>query len=89
MVAHRHYAVCGLYFRDKRVSASNWGARHRTPLSVIRSILHTPKDDPAYPTSAIAHFNDKLLHIRERLKTEPGKKLAEKRHQFVWSTLLF
>ncbi|KAI0711975.1 hypothetical protein C8T65DRAFT_574795 [Cerioporus squamosus] len=45
--------------------------------------LHVPKDDPSYNSSAIAHFYDKLLHIKEHLKTEPGKKLAEKRHQLM------
>ena len=47
-----------------------------------------PKDDPAYDSSAIAHFYDKLLHIREHLKTEPGKRLAEKRHQLVGFLML-
>lgn len=36
-----------------------------------------------HESSAIQHFYDKLLHIKERLKTEPGKKLAEKRHKLV------
>ncbi|KAI0635769.1 hypothetical protein C8Q77DRAFT_1170039 [Trametes polyzona] len=45
--------------------------------------LHTPKDDPAHETSAIQHFYDKLLHIKDRLKTEPGKELAEKRHNLM------
>ncbi|RDX57461.1 hypothetical protein OH76DRAFT_1395280 [Lentinus brumalis] len=45
--------------------------------------LHVPRDDPSYDSSAVAHFYDKLLHIREHLKTEPGKKLAEKRHQLM------
>nr|VWO95907.1 F-actin-capping protein subunit beta [Ganoderma boninense] len=45
--------------------------------------LHVPKSDPAYDATAIGHFYDKLLHIRERLKTEPGKKLADKRHQLM------
>lgn len=36
-----------------------------------------------FESSAIQHFHDKLLHIKERLKTEPGKKLAEKRHKLV------
>jgi hypothetical protein len=39
--------------------------------------------DPNHKDSAIAHFHDKLLHIRERLKTAPGRKMGEKRHQFV------
>jgi uncharacterized protein len=33
--------------------------------------------------SAIEHFHDKLLHIRDRLKTDAGKRMGEKRHQFV------
>ncbi|KAI0360016.1 hypothetical protein OH77DRAFT_1419401 [Trametes cingulata] len=45
--------------------------------------LHTPEDDPAHGESAIQHFYDKLLHIKDRLKTEPGKRLAEKRHTLM------
>ncbi|KAI0346522.1 hypothetical protein BDW22DRAFT_1352633 [Trametopsis cervina] len=45
--------------------------------------LHAPEDDPAHADTAIQHFHDKLLHIREQLKTEPGKRMAEKRHQFM------
>ena len=45
--------------------------------------LHIPPGDLAQEDSAIAHFHDKLLHIRERLKTEPGRKMGEKRHKLV------
>ncbi|KZT73639.1 hypothetical protein DAEQUDRAFT_661912 [Daedalea quercina L-15889] len=45
--------------------------------------LHAPADDAAHPASAVQHFYDKLLHIRERLKTEPGKQMAEKRHKLM------
>ncbi|KAI0649362.1 hypothetical protein C8Q79DRAFT_904102 [Trametes meyenii] len=45
--------------------------------------LHTPNDDPAHDSSAIQHFHDKLVHIRDHLKTVPGKKLAEKRHKLI------
>lgn len=45
--------------------------------------LYAPPDSPASSTSAIQHFHDKLLHIRERLKTDMGKRLGEKRHQFM------
>ncbi|KAH9902886.1 hypothetical protein C8Q73DRAFT_672129 [Cubamyces lactineus] len=45
--------------------------------------LHTPEGDPAHESSAIQHFYDKLLHIKDHLKTEPGKKLAGKRHQLM------
>ncbi|TCD65152.1 hypothetical protein EIP91_003045 [Steccherinum ochraceum] len=44
--------------------------------------LHTPTQDPAQSSSAIQHFHDKLLHIKDHLKTVPGKRMAEKRHQF-------
>jgi uncharacterized protein len=47
------------------------------------SPLYVPEGDPAQPTSAIQHFHDKLVHISERLKTEPGHKLGAKRHQRV------
>ncbi|TFY50800.1 hypothetical protein EVJ58_g10884 [Rhodofomes roseus] len=45
--------------------------------------LHTPAGDPAHPASAVQHFHDKLLRIRGRLKTEPGKQMAEKRHKLM------
>lgn len=49
--------------------------------SITNSPLHTPPADPNSPQSAIQHFHDKLVHIRGRLKTEPGRKLGDKRHQ--------
>ena len=55
----------------------------RTSRSIGDRPLHTPQDNPSHPDSSIQHFYDKLLHIREQLKTEEGKRLAEKRHQFV------
>ncbi|OCH94395.1 hypothetical protein OBBRIDRAFT_817234 [Obba rivulosa] len=51
--------------------------------AVTNNALQTPAEDPKHAASAIQHFHDKLLHIRERLKTEPGKKLAEKRHKLM------
>ncbi|THH27859.1 hypothetical protein EUX98_g6318 [Antrodiella citrinella] len=45
--------------------------------------LHTPAEDPAQDSSAIQHFHHKLLHIKDRLKTAPGKRMGEKRHQFM------
>lgn len=33
--------------------------------------------------SAIDHFYDKLLLLRERLKTDAGRKMGDKRHQLV------
>ncbi|KAF9478330.1 hypothetical protein BDN70DRAFT_880100 [Pholiota conissans] len=51
--------------------------------TVTNRPLHTPSDDPESPHTAIQHFHDKLLHIHERLKTAPGKKLGDKRHKAV------
>ncbi|KAH9003040.1 hypothetical protein EDB86DRAFT_2799479 [Lactarius hatsudake] len=47
------------------------------------SALHAPDGDPDQPESAIQHFHDKLLHIQERMKTAPGKQMAEKRHKLL------
>ncbi|KAF8150066.1 hypothetical protein B0H34DRAFT_732285 [Crassisporium funariophilum] len=51
--------------------------------TVTKRPLHTPADDPDYVHTAIEHFHDKLLNIRDRLKTEPGKKMGDKRHQVL------
>jgi arginine utilization protein RocB len=45
--------------------------------------LHVPQDNPAVDSSAIQHFYDKLLKIKDRLKTETGKRLGAQRHQIV------
>ncbi|KAF8591046.1 hypothetical protein K439DRAFT_1327735 [Ramaria rubella] len=45
--------------------------------------LHVPQDNAAVKSSAIQHFYDKLLNIKERLKTESGKRLGEHRHQVM------
>jgi hypothetical protein len=47
------------------------------------SALHAPNGDPLQATSAIQHFHDKLLHVKDRLKTEPGKRMGQKRHELV------
>ncbi|KAF7424080.1 hypothetical protein PC9H_009381 [Pleurotus ostreatus] len=51
--------------------------------AVTNHVLHAPAEDPANDTSAIQHFHDKLLHISEQLKTEPGKRMGRKRHQML------
>ncbi|KAI0833302.1 hypothetical protein BC628DRAFT_1485415 [Trametes gibbosa] len=51
--------------------------------TAVNQPLHTPHNDPMHGSSAIQHFHDKLLHIKERLKTEPGKHLADKRHKLM------
>ncbi|KAL4064377.1 hypothetical protein J3A83DRAFT_4442238 [Scleroderma citrinum] len=42
--------------------------------------LHAP---PGHTDTAIQHFYDKLLHIHDRLKTEPGKAMGAQRHEFM------
>jgi hypothetical protein len=50
------------------------------------SPLYAPPGDVRQADSAVQHFYDKLVHIHERLKTVPGRKLGEKRHSMVgWS----
>lgn len=54
--------------------------------------LYVPEEDYAsnkYPKgySAIDHFYDKLLHIKERLKTDAGRAMGEKRHQTMLNFL--
>ncbi|KAF9004055.1 hypothetical protein BDQ17DRAFT_1241883 [Cyathus striatus] len=51
--------------------------------TVVNHALHTPDDDPRHENTAIQHFHDKLLHICDRLKTEPGKKMGGKRHRVL------
>ncbi|KAI9461570.1 hypothetical protein BJY52DRAFT_1116940 [Lactarius psammicola] len=51
--------------------------------AVTKRALHVPDGDTEQPESAIQHFHDKLLHIRERMKTAPGKQMAEKRHKLL------
>lgn len=47
------------------------------------SPLHIPPSDPQCAESAIGHFYEKLVHIQDRLKTNPGRKIGAKRHQVV------
>ncbi|KAH9481241.1 Putative protein YpgQ [Psilocybe cubensis] len=51
--------------------------------TVINRPLHTAPGDPEYEHATIHHFYDKLVKIRDRLKTVPGKKLGVKRHQVL------
>ncbi|KAF7327978.1 HD domain-containing protein [Mycena kentingensis (nom. inval.)] len=50
--------------------------------AAVNRPLHVPptSSDALISGSSIGHFHEKLVHIRDRLKTEPGKILGEKRH---------
>ncbi len=50
---------------------------------MYHSPLHTPPEELLLPLSAVQHFSDKLIHIHERLKTEPGRVMGQKRHKLV------
>lgn len=45
--------------------------------------LHTPPGDPQLDSSSIQHFHDKLVHIKDRLKTASGRAMGERRHQVL------
>lgn len=45
--------------------------------------LHVPAGDKNENSTAIAHFYDKLLKVKYRLKTDLGKNLGEERHRLV------
>ncbi|KAF8903627.1 hypothetical protein CPB85DRAFT_1255670 [Mucidula mucida] len=51
--------------------------------SATNNPLHTPPEDLLLPLSAVQHFSDKLIHIHERLKTEPGRVMGQKRHKLI------
>ena len=84
-----------LHIALSRIGGSTWPSSsgalglistHHTPTChFFYSPLHTPPDDPEHKYTSIQHFHDKLLHIRDRLKTGPGRKLGDRRHQVVSS----
>ncbi len=39
--------------------------------------------DPADPSNSLQHFDDKLLHLAEDMRTETGKAMAVERHKFL------
>ena len=47
------------------------------------SPLFVPNGHPLRASSAVQHFYDKLIHVKDRLKTEPGKRMGQKRHELV------
>ncbi|KAH7108346.1 hypothetical protein BKA62DRAFT_18803 [Auriculariales sp. MPI-PUGE-AT-0066] len=49
----------------------------------VNGPLYVPPEQPEAAESAIQHFHDKLVHIRDRLKTQRGKELGEQRHRFL------
>lgn len=50
---------------------------------IDRPLYVPPTEEDTGDECAVAHFHSKLLHIRDRLKTEEGKRMGEQRHQYL------
>eukprot|EP01100_Stratorugosa_tubuloviscum_P004500 TRINITY_DN2132_c0_g1_i1.p1 TRINITY_DN2132_c0_g1~~TRINITY_DN2132_c0_g1_i1.p1 ORF type:complete len:226 (-),score=104.76 TRINITY_DN2132_c0_g1_i1:57-734(-) len=63
------------------------GAKNRRlyDLEAPRTIYQVSKEDYMYGAhpSSVSHFYQKLLLLKDLMKTNAGKKLAENRHQFM------
>ena len=46
-------------------------------------LLYDPEGEAGEDTSAIQHFHDKLLKIKDTLHTRSARKLAQERHRFM------
>ncbi|CAE6468941.1 unnamed protein product [Rhizoctonia solani] len=51
--------------------------------AAVNRPLHSSPADPLFSQSSVQHFHDKLLHIKNRLKTPQGRKLGAQRHQLM------
>ncbi|QRW18465.1 hypothetical protein RhiXN_03389 [Rhizoctonia solani] len=51
--------------------------------AAVNRPLHAPLDDSQISETSIQHFHDKLLHIKDRLKTPQGRELGAQRHQLM------
>ncbi|CAE6457096.1 unnamed protein product [Rhizoctonia solani] len=51
--------------------------------AAVNRPLHAPSDDSQVSETAVQHFHDKLLHIKDRLKTPQGRELGAQRHQLM------
>jgi uncharacterized protein len=54
---------------------------------VNRPLYATKEDGEIDPRCSIEHYHEKLLKLLGMLRTEEGKKLGEKRHQFMLAFL--
>lgn len=65
-------------------------ARCLTYGGAFNRTLHVPPRDDNYNVESkgttIRHFYDKLLHLKDMMKTDTGRKMAAERHEFmeVW-----
>ncbi|MBW2972147.1 HD domain-containing protein [Candidatus Woesearchaeota archaeon] len=64
------------------------GAKLKRPIHnpEIKPMLHKNAQeykDNAARGGSINHFHEKLLHLKDRMETETGRKMAEHRHEFM------
>ena len=66
--------------------AFTFGGYHNQDIHVPNSTLHFHESFDEYKnkeTTTINHFYEKLLLLKERMHTQTGREIAEKRHQFM------
>ncbi|CEL55938.1 hypothetical protein RSOLAG1IB_01951 [Rhizoctonia solani AG-1 IB] len=51
--------------------------------AAVNRPLHAPPGDSEVSETSVQHFHDKLLHIKDRLKTPQGRELGAQRHQLM------
>ncbi|CAE7109798.1 unnamed protein product [Rhizoctonia solani] len=51
--------------------------------AAVNRPLHTPPGDSYGSETSVQHFHDKLLHIKDHLKTPQGRELGAQRHQLM------
>ena len=51
--------------------------------SITPQLHMTPEEYKASTAPTINHFYEKLLILKDRMNTKTGKKLAQKRHQYM------
>lgn len=62
-----------------------FGGKMNNPIYApdINPVLHKTKKSYLKQTHTINHFYEKLLLLKDRMNTKTGKKMAEKRHNFM------
>ena len=59
------------------------GTEHGRPAYTPGEDLEDREYDSTQRTSTIRHFHDKLLKLKDNMKTKTGKEMAEHRHDFL------
>ena len=59
------------------------GAEHNRPIYTPGEDLSDRAYDPTASGSSMRHFHDKILKLKDNMKTPTGKEMAEHRHDFL------